>query len=429
MKRWRGLFASANLLLLLLLLGVLFIMINYISSLRYTRIDFTKTKIATLSDKTRQALTQLKDPVRIIVFYQPQRGEGDSRRPDPIYPLITDLLKEYGQFTDKLTIEYIDPYQDRAKAEQLVKEFSIDRLNLVILQSGERHKYLTDTDLADFDYSAMAGGGEPTVKAFKGEEAVTSTILSVTQETQPLVWLTTGHGEKSMTSASPNGLAELKQSFEQANMRLEQVTLLERPSIPPDVQLVIIAGPTRRFTETELLTLEAYLERGGRLLALIDPLDNTGLDGMLERWGIELGMDIVVDPARQLPFVSGGNLFVTDYTRHPIVQKMQTFMTLYPLARSVRLAQPAPPGLKVTPLAMTSPAGWGEHETSTEAFEYNADKDLKGPVSIAAAAERAQPVRTRLVVFGDSDFVANAQLRNVGNRDMALGAIYWLTEQ
>lgn len=426
---WRRLFASINLLMTVALLGALFILINYIASRRYARIDLTQTKIATLSDKTRQVLAQLKEPVTVIVFYQPQRSKDEGASPEPLYPLITDLLQEYERFTNKLTIEHVDPYRDRARAEHLVKQFSIDRLNLVIFQCGTRHKYLSDTDLADFDYSTMSRGGAPTIKTFKGEEAFTSTILGVTQETQPRVWLTTGHGEKSMTSKAPDGLAEMKRSFEQANMRLEDVTLLERSSIPSDVQLVIIAGPTRRFTETELLTLESYLEHGGRLLALIDPLDNTGLDGVLERWGVELGMDIVVDPARQLPFVSGGNLFVTDYTRHPIVQKMQTLMTLYPLTRSVRPVRPAPTGLTITPLAMTSSSGWGEHDTSVETFEYNDGKDLKGPVSIAAAIERTQPSRTRLVVFGDSDFAANAQLGNVGNRDMALGAVYWLTEQ
>jgi ABC-type uncharacterized transport system involved in gliding motility auxiliary subunit len=34
-----------------------------------------------------------------------------------------------------------------------------------------------------------------------------------------------------------------------------------------------------------------------------------------------------------------------------------------------------------------------------------------------------------LVVVGDSDFVINAQFGNVGNRDLLLGAVYWLIEQ
>jgi len=34
-----------------------------------------------------------------------------------------------------------------------------------------------------------------------------------------------------------------------------------------------------------------------------------------------------------------------------------------------------------------------------------------------------------LVVIGDSEFLIDAQLSNVGNRDFLLGAVYWLMEQ
>jgi len=95
----------------------------------------------------------------------------------------------------------------------------------------------------------------------------------------------------------------------------------------------------------------------------------------------------------------------------------------------------------VSPLALTSEAGWGETRTSVERFQFNEGEDLKGPVSIAVASERKPPApsageapgsppsRTRLVVIGDSDFIVNAQLGNVGNRDFLLGAVYWLIEQ
>jgi len=217
------------------------------------------------------------------------------------------------------------------------------------------------------------------------------------------------------------------------------VTLLERPEIPTDVKLIIIAGPTRRFTEQEVGLLETYLQHGGRMLALIDPLNDTGLDGLLAKWGVELGLDIVVDPARQLPFVSAANLFVTTYTQHPIVEKMKTLMTLFPLVRSVRAIEPTPQGLSVTPLALTSEAGWGETQTAVAQFQFNDGEDVKGPVQIAVASERlpSQPAegaggtnsRTRMVVIGDSDFIINAQLGNVGNRDLLLGAVFWLIEQ
>ena len=418
LRKW---LSGLNLAATLLLLGALCILVNFVASRRYVRADLTASKVTALSDKTRRIVGQLRDPVQIVVFYQPTHR---------LYDLVRDLLTEYEHLSPKLHIEYVDPDQDVARAQQLAKQFEIERTNLVVFESGTRHKYLSDTDLAEYDYAAMQVAGKPSVKSFTGEEAFTSAILNVTQTTQPLVWVTTGHGEKNLEDLQhPTGLGELKKYLERENMRTETITLLQKPEIPQAVNAIVIPGATRRLVDQELLLLQAYLERGGRLLVLIDPTTNTGLDDLLERWGIAIGNDIVVDPSRQLPFVSAANLFVTTYTQHPIVEKMQTFMTLFPLARSVQPAKTAPEGMKVTPLAMTSPDGWGETTTDSTTFEFNEGVDLKGPVSIAVAAERKAQPHTRLVVIGDSDFATNGQLSNVGNLDLALGVFHWLVAQ
>ena len=427
----RRIVSSANFLVTLALLGVLFILVNFTASRRYARWELTAVKISALSDQTIQTLASLKEPVSVIVFYQPASG---------LYELIRDVLEAYAHRTDKLKIEYVDPEQDIARARQLVKQFDIDvkdpsSLNLVIFASGARNKRLSDPDLAEFDYTG-AMGGEPHVKSFKGEDAFTSAIISVTRGTKPLAWFTSGHGEKPLEDKDRLGLSDLGQALAQQDIRAETVTLLERTEIPAEVKLVVVAGPAKRFTEPELQLLQAYLEQGGKLLLLLDPMDDSGLPEWLAHWGITVGNDIVVDPSRRLPLVSAANLFVTEYTLHPIVQKMKTLATLFPLARSVRPAQPAPEGVTATPLAVTSADGWGETQTTVQQFEYNEAQDLKGPVSIAVAAERKIPAKgetpeasARIVVAGDSEFVVNAQLGNLANRDFLLGAVYWLIEE
>ncbi len=446
MRLLRRLFASLNVLVIIVLLGMLFIMINYIASRRYARWDLTQQKITALSDQTRQTLKTLTEPVSVIVFYQPGHR---------LYDLVTDLLDEYARHGSLITVERVDPDRDLARSLELLKRFQIDaanpeNLNLVIfevapatggVQAATRHKYLSDTDLAEYDYATMTMTAEPRVKTFKGEEAFTSTLISLTRGEPPLVWFVTGHGEKALDLTDPLGLSELKRALEQQHITAQSVTLLERAAIPMEVKLVVIAGATSRYTDAELTLLQAHLQQGGRLLALIDPLDDTGLDGLLEQWGIVLGHDIVVDPDRQLQGVSAGNLFVTTYTQHPIVGQMKRLMTLYPLARSVRPAQPLPAGLTVTPLVLTSEAGWGETNTRVEQFVFHEGPDLPGPVSIAVAAERlpAPPTApgqrppegtpTRLVVIGDSDFLVNIQLDNLSNRSLVLGAINWLLQQ
>ena len=103
-------------------------------------------------------------------------------------------------------------------------------------------------------------------------------------------------------------------------------------------------------------------------------------------------------------------------------------MTLFPLSRSVQPSA-SRAGLKTSILAMTSPQGWGETTTGSDVFKFDQGQDIKGPVSLAVAIERAGAPATRLVVIGDSDFLANSQLGNVGNLDLASGAVQWLLNQ
>ncbi len=433
---------SVNLAAMILCIGVLFIMVNYISFRRYGRLDVTAVKINSLSDRTKQILRQLREPIQVTMFYIPQDPQETDPRANTLYPLVIDLLKEYEQVSDKVKVEQIDPDRDRARAEQVIKQFEITQRNVVIFSQGHRHKFLSTTDLGDFDTEEFMR--PPKLEAFKGEEAFTAAILAVTQAESPPIWFTTGHGEKSLDAGSEGGLVNLAKVLQQQNVKTEAINLLEKSQIPTTVRLVVIAGPTRRFTEQELLILESYLDHGGHLWAMIDPQQNTGLDGLLLRWGVELGMDIVVDPARQLPFVSPGNLFVIQtYGQHPIVERMQTLMTLFPLVRSVHPVQPPPVGLTVTPLATSSEEGWGETHLSVSPFEFNKNQDIAGPVPIAVAVERAEapetsnasttprpsPSTTRLVVIGDSDFVENSALDNVGNRDLASAVTSWLLGQ
>ena len=86
---------------------------------------------------------------------------------------------------------------------------------------------------------------------------------------------------------------------------------------------------------------------------------------------------------------------------------------------------------------------WGETQRETDGtfsedftdFTYTAGVDTPPPVSVAVAIERktdtdsngdATRDPTRIVVFGDSDFAANAIFREP-SRDLFLAAINWLS--
>jgi hypothetical protein len=114
----------------------------------------------------------------------------------------------------------------------------------------------------------------------------------------------------------------------------------------------------------------------------------------------------------------------------------------------VSVAATPAPGWKATVLVETSADGWGEtnlKDLEKTGLPKKDDKDVKGPVSLAAAVEADEPPgpaggtgakpgeapkkKARLVVFGDADWASNAGIANAANRLLLSSAVNWALER
>ncbi len=111
----------------------------------------------------------------------------------------------------------------------------------------------------------MQMGAAPTVKAFKGEDAFTSAILTVTEDRPTRVAFSKGHGEAAIDSADRDrGYADAKQLLEHDNLTVSSLDSLGKDAIPTDADVVIVAGPRTAFLEPEAGALQKHLANGGR---------------------------------------------------------------------------------------------------------------------------------------------------------------------
>jgi ABC-type uncharacterized transport system involved in gliding motility auxiliary subunit len=199
----------------------------------------------------------------------------------------------------------------------------------------------------------------------------------------------------------------------------------------------VVAGPEKDLLPNEMDALAGYVGLGGRLLLMADPFKAPGLGGLVERYGIGLDNDVIID-------VSGlGQMFntgpevpiVADYPAHPITQGFR-LITAFPVARSITVKEKPAEGITAQVLARTSPESWGE--TNQEQIKTGQVKpdpgEARGPLAVAAAAtvdvkaahadQKGQ--KARLVVVGDSDFASNLAFNAQGNRDFVLNILAWL---
>lgn len=415
--------ATAGIILAVALVG----MLNWLSYRHYLRGDWTSSKIYSLSDKTKNVLKGIKDEVRVVVLMTPNT---------PLFTETKELLSRYEAVSPKLKVEFIDPERDPLRTKQLAQEFGVSAANTVVFASGGRKKYVTSDQLADYDYSGMQTGQPPKLKGFKGEEQFTAAVLAVVSPKVPKVYFVTGHGEHDPDSVGEDGMSQLRELLKRDNLEVSKATLLSG-SVPADCDLLVIAGPRTPLTDPEKSALSGYLEKGGRALVLLDPVLGaqqrpSGLEEFVKAYGVQVNNDLVIDPARKLPFFDVSAVYVTDFRSHPSVDGLQGLAVLLPVARSVTTTTAQ--GATSTILLTTSDKGWGETNLDLLIRTGQAQKDAKdtpGPVAlgVAAQSEKDKDRGWRLVVFGNSAFVTNAQIANAGNVNLGLNTVNWLAKQ
>ena len=430
--------------------------INYLGSRHWGRLDWTKTRLYSLSETTTKIARGLTKPVRITVFMT------DRSR---LYSPVRELLNRYRVLSPRIEIEYLDPQKNPARAQALVQEFGI-RQNTVVFRSGDRKKYVEEDKLAEYDYAGGMPNAAPNIKAFKGEEAFTSAILAVTEDRPPRIYFSAGHGEPGLDSVERGrGFAELKQMLERDNVTVGSWDSLGKGTVPPDADVVVVAGPRTAFLEPETAALEQYLAGGGSVMFLLDPVlpaagsppADYGLGRILAAQGVRMGLDIVVDPANAVPLVGAETLIANRYGSHPSVRPLadQQLPIIFTLARSVARVEPPPPGVTATMLVETTPEGWGETGLARLDEQIAKDpSDNQGPVGLAfacapadsdAPAAGAKPATSpaaakvaplpaatktrKVVVVGNSRFAANGSVGTAGNANFFVNSVHWLTGQ
>ncbi len=386
---------------------------------------------------------------------------------------MVELLRRYEAASSRIRVRILDPEKNPAEAQSLVEKYDITQLRVVVFDRGDDRRVVDSVDLADYDYSGMQFGQGPQLTAFKGEQMFTGSILELAESRKPKILFTTGHGELDVDDLSPRGMSQARELLGRDNFEIEGWASLGQPAVPEGTDLVVIAGPTANFIPPELAVLRSYLESGGRLLVLTDPvlseaggLSQSGLEELLAEYGVTLGADIVVDPANPLPFYGAETIFVSDFRDHVITRSLRQTQVpvIFPLARSVREAGPVD-GFEVRELLATTSEGWGETDLAALQRVEKGDEDLAGPVPLGVAvsaviADAAEDLevedleaeeggeapseeeegageaegdeataQTRLVVLGDSDFATNGQLPNVGNAELLANAMNWLVER
>jgi ABC-type uncharacterized transport system involved in gliding motility auxiliary subunit len=153
---------------------------------------------------------------------------------------------------------------------------------------------------------------------------------------------------------------------------------------------------------------------------------------VLKKWNIQAADNIVLDVSGMGQMFGTGPEYplVSDYGSHAITKDFGHTMSIFPLARAIKVTGGA--GANATPLLTTSENSYAKDKiTPGQQIKYEPGKDQKGPLTIGAAASKGLGGKkeARLVVIGDSDFASNGVLKFQRNADLFLNSVNWLAEE
>jgi ABC-type uncharacterized transport system involved in gliding motility auxiliary subunit len=406
--------------------------LNILAARYAWRADLGHAPYYALSATTLELLQRLPGEVRVIVFFSSQHE---------LFPDIRRLLREYQYASPRLRVEYIDPHRDLARSKELVLRYDVAEPNVVVFAAAGGKKIVPAKDIAEYDLRPLLSGRPKVLTAFRGEQLFSSAIQGLLQAKKPVVYFLAGHGERQVASYDPVlGYSIVARNLQRENIDVKVLDLSAAAAVPKDSDLLVIAGPTRRFSRAETELLKTYLDNSGRLLVLLDAGKDAGLGELLEAWGMRLADDRVVGLT-----LTGRELWVANYGAHPITERLalakvatifNTPRSIQPLAATNRPALQAADKPRLTVLAACAENGWAELSPNQNPPKLDAGVDQPGPISVAVAVEKGLPrgmdveiKPTRLVVVGDSSFVANGALLAQYNQDFFMNAVSWLLER
>jgi len=352
--------------------AVLFVL-GFISTLTFTRFDFTKEKRYTLSPISRQIMNSVAQPLKVTVYLQ-----GDNFQPwmKRLQHATRDMLGDLQAYShDNIQYEFVNPIanikglsddQQKAVYDSLEAKGIVGQGYSIKTDNGVSQMLIFPQALIQYKGQTIAvnllqsrmGLSEDEVannSIQNLEYAFSSAIKKITSGGKPEVGFTEGHNELTDVQLY-SAMKTLGDGYDVGRVDLKTIPFAGLLQI----KLLFIPKPDKPFTELEKFKLDQYIMRGGKVVWTIDQVNaeldslrghggeemafpkQLNLDDQLFVYGVRINYDLIADlNSNQIP-VSTGNIggqaqiqlvpwlfypILIPLSKHPVVKNLDGIST------------------------------------------------------------------------------------------------------
>lgn len=342
------------------------------------------------------------DHVMVYAFYQ---------KLDPARDVTEALLKSCAQRSRRFRYEVVDPEVEI----DLFREFELGSARSVVVTVGDRHTTLVQPE----------------------ESALLSAVYRLASGRLTRVMFLAGHGEHLLDNSERPGYLACSVALADQGYDVRPLVLAGGARVPESCDVLVVAGPRLDPEPGEAAAIDAFVARGGAVLALTDPPTPAGWSAWLQGWRLVPTGEVLVDAERLAASQGLGPrtvAIIDTYSHHEIVHSLHGLVTTFPLSQPVLRTAGADSTLFGGPLLSTGDRTWGETDPATMYTgrpEFDPASDRRGPLPFGwvLEARRGGERPGRLVVIGNSEFLNNAMINQGANRDLLLNIMGWLARE
>jgi ABC-type uncharacterized transport system involved in gliding motility auxiliary subunit len=434
-RRWR---IGLDIALRTLIVLAVAVMVNYVAAQFFHRFYLSSRTKTALSSRTRTILASLTNQMTITLYY-------DTRDQNNFYPTLLDLANEYRAANKNITVRTVDYEREPGEAEKAKEQYNLPgsastpnappSKDLIIFACGDHHVVVPGEAIVQYQLQQIASQpGEKELEfrrkpiAFNGEVMFTSKLLELERQQPFIAYFVQGDGEPSLADEHQFGFQSFALTLAQNNITMRNLELFGNVPVPADCNLLILVAP-RPLSDSELEKVSQYQNEGGRLLLLLDynsVQQPTGLEPILQHWGINVLPDTVKDPHGT---ITGQDVRVRRFNPkgflNPLAEESLQMIFPHPVEK-VEWDSPPPNAPQVDELAFSSPDATLIHDPAAAARSYPLIADSwQKPVAGVNHPRGA----TRIVVAGDSTFLSNYFIQGGADRDFVSYAVNWLLDR
>lgn len=284
------------------------------------RIDLTENNIYSLSEGSKQLLTELDEPINLYFFFSNKNSEGITYV-RTYAARVQSLLEEYELYSDgKIKLHIIDP-EPFSEAEDRAAEFGLTAANI---NTAGDSVYFGLGGSNSLDERQIIAFFDPQKESFL-EYDISKLIYQLTNPDPIKVTLISGlnmnGGQNPMTGQMGQPWA-IKQQLEQ----LYKVEVVEPTvsAIPEDTNVLMLVHP-KDYNDQLLYSIDQYALKGGKIVVYADPHaesdqmammgqggqgpNASNLDKLFAAWGVTFDNKITLDAAKglEIRMPSGGS--------------------------------------------------------------------------------------------------------------------------